>query len=68
VVFELSSISGSIWETGEGHSAFTIQMDVFDFNVYASGRFSYDEARTKAGITGDVKSGEQALKSILMLY
>jgi uncharacterized protein (TIGR03083 family) len=68
VVFELSGIAGGTWETGAGSFISTIQMDVLDFNIYASGRFSYEEARTKAAITGDVKSGEQALKSILVLY
>lgn len=61
VIFELSSIAGVICETGEGDPVSTIQMDVLDFNIFASGRFSFDEARTKASITGDVQSGEQPL-------
>jgi uncharacterized protein (TIGR03083 family) len=68
VVFELTGISGGSWETGAGEPAATIQMDVLDFNIYASGRSSYEDARTKAAISGDVKSGEQALKNILVLY
>jgi len=43
-------------------------MDVLDFNIFASGRFSYDEARPRATITGDQALAELALRNTLVLY
>ncbi len=68
VVFELSGIPGGVWKIGAGDPASTIQMDVLDFNIYASGRFSYEQARSKALLAGDVKFGEMILKNTLALY
>jgi uncharacterized protein (TIGR03083 family) len=68
VVFDLSGIAGGDWKIGRGEPTATIQMDVLDFNIYASGRFTYEEARAKASITGDMKLAEAALKNTLVLY
>jgi len=68
VVFELSGISGGSWKIGGGNPVSTIQMDVLDFNNYASRRFGYNEARGKALLTGDVKFGEKALENTMALY
>ena len=43
-------------------------MDVLEFNIFASGRYSYEQARPLATISGDISSAEKALKEILVLY
>ena len=68
VVFELSGIAGGQWKIGGGEPVTTIQMDVLDFNNYASGRMGYDDVRGKVSLTGDVKFGEKVLKNTMVLY
>ncbi len=68
VIFELTGAAGGSWQIGAGDSISTIQMDVLDFNIYASGRFSYAEARSKASIKGDITFGENALMNTQALY
>lgn len=68
LVFDLTGIAGGIWKIGAGEPAATICMDVMEFNIFASGRYTYDEARPLATITGDVSVAEEALKNILVLY
>lgn len=68
VVFDLSGVAGGVWKVGAGEAAATIQMDALDFNILASGRFTYAEGRAKATVTGDVALAELALKNTLVLY
>jgi uncharacterized protein (TIGR03083 family) len=68
LVFDLSGIAGGTWKIGKGEPAATIGMDVLDFNIFASGRFSYEEARPMMTITGEVSTAEEALKQILVVY
>ena len=68
VVFDLFGVAGGAWKVGAGEPAATIQMDVLDFNIYASGRFTYEEARARATLSGDSSLVEAALKSTLILY
>jgi uncharacterized protein (TIGR03083 family) len=68
LVFELSGIAGGTWKIGRGEPVATIRMDVLDFNIFASGRYSYEQARPLATITGDVATAEKALKTILVVY
>ncbi len=68
LIFELTGIAGGTWKIGKGEPAATICMDVLDFNIFASGRYTYQEARPLAAITGDVSAAEAALKNILVLY
>ncbi len=68
VVFDLSGVAGDVWKVGTGEAAATIQMDVLDFNIFASGRFSYDEARARAALSGDTSLADLTLKSTLILY
>ncbi len=68
LIFDLTGIAGGVWKIGKGEPNATICMDVLDFNIYASGRYTYDEARSLATITGDVSAAEEALKNILVLY
>lgn len=68
LVFELTGLAGGTWKIGAGDPAATITMDVLDFNIFASGRYTYEEARPMATVTGDVASAETALKEILVVY
>ena len=68
LVFEMTGISGGTWKFGNGEPAATIHMDMLEFNIFASGRYSFDEARPLMTISGDVSAAEEALKNILVLY
>jgi uncharacterized protein (TIGR03083 family) len=68
LAFELSGVAGGCWTIGNGQPAATIRMDVLDFNIFASGRYAYEQARPLAEIRGDVQAAEAALKAILVVY
>jgi uncharacterized protein (TIGR03083 family) len=68
IVIELSGIAGGKWKIGRGDPTATIQMDALDFNIFASGRFNYSEARDRADVSGDIAIAEKALKNILVLF
>lgn len=68
LLFDLSGIPGGRWRLGTGAVAATVQMDVLDFNIFASGRYSYAEARSRFTLSGDTTLAESILKQILILY
>ncbi len=68
VVFDLSGIAGGAWKIGAGEPSATIQMDALDFDIFASGRFSFAEACSRASIFGDVELAHHALRNILILF
>ena len=68
VIFDLSGVAGGIWKIGGGEIKSTVRMDVLNFNIFASGRFTYEEALACAEISGDKTLGETALKNILILF
>lgn len=68
LVFDLTGIAGGTWLIGEGEPAATITMDALEFNLFASGRISYDEARPSMTISGDQAAAENALRNILIVY
>lgn len=68
LVFDLTGTAGGKWQIGSGEPAAVIRMDVLDFNVYASGRSSYPQAREIATIEGDIPWAEATLKNLLVLY
>ncbi len=43
-------------------------MDTLDFNIFVSGRFSFEEAIPRAEISGDRALTERVLKDLLILY
>jgi hypothetical protein len=43
-------------------------MDALDFNIFVSGRFSYEEGMQRAQISGDQSLVEIAFKNLLILY
>jgi uncharacterized protein (TIGR03083 family) len=68
MVFDLTDLSGGRWKIGNGEPVATILMDVLNFNIFASGRFTYDQARPLATISGDIALAEVAFKNLLILY
>lgn len=68
VLFDLSGVAGGIWKVGAGDAMATIQMDALDFSIFASGRFSYAQARAKATLSGDAALAELALNKTLVLF
>jgi uncharacterized protein (TIGR03083 family) len=68
LTFDMTGIAGGVWTIGKDEPVATIRMDVLDFNIFASGRYSYEEARPLATITGDIAAAEKAFKDILVLY
>ncbi|HWQ13143.1 MAG TPA: maleylpyruvate isomerase family mycothiol-dependent enzyme [Roseiflexaceae bacterium] len=68
VIFDLTGVAGGVWQIGVGDAAATIQMDALDFNIYASGRYSYAEGRARAEVRGDAALAEMALKHAQALY
>jgi uncharacterized protein (TIGR03083 family) len=69
VVFELAGPAGGAWRIGAAPTpAATVRMDALDFNILASGRFSYEEGRARATLEGDQSLGELALREGKVLY
>lgn len=69
VVIALTGIAGGVWRIGNSATPrATLEMDTLDFNIYASGRYTFEQARGKAIITGDTMFAENALKEISVLY
>ena len=68
LVFELTGIADGTWKVGRGEPVAAIRMDVLDFNIFASGRYSYEQARPMMTITGNEGAAEKALKQIIVLY
>lgn len=71
---ELTGTAGGLWHVEGSHAVrgatprATIQMDALDFNIYASGRFTYERARALARIEGDNELAENVLRQISILY
>lgn len=68
IVFDLVGTAGGRWKIGNDEASATIKMDVLDLNIYASGRSTYEQARQKAAIVGDVAWAESTLKNLQILY
>jgi uncharacterized protein (TIGR03083 family) len=68
LIFELSGIAGGTWIIGTDQPAAVIQMDVLDFNILASGRFTYEEGYDRARFLGDIALASKVLKHLLILY
>ena len=66
---ELTGIAGGAWRIGNASNArATIRMDAVEFNIYASGRSTFEQARTKCVITGDTAYAEKLMRQISVLY
>jgi len=68
ITLSLTGIAGSTWQIGKGNPIAEMEMDVLDFNIFVSGRFSYEEGMKHARISGDKSLIESAFKDLLVLY
>jgi uncharacterized protein (TIGR03083 family) len=68
VIIDLSGVSGGVWKIGSGEASSTVKMDVLDFNIYASGRTSYEQALACTEIVGDRAEAESFMKNLKILY
>ena len=68
ITLSLTGIAGGIWQIGKGSPVAEMEMDALDFNIFASGRFSYEEGMKLANISGDRLLVENVFKNLLVLY
>ena len=68
IVFELSGIAGASWKVGDGEEVVRMRMDALDFNIFVSGRYSYEEGLTHAEFSGDKTFLQSLLKDLLILF
>ena len=68
IVFELTGVTGGTWLVGSDEEVSRLRMDVLDFNIFVSGRFSYDEGIAQAELTGDTEFLKAILKDLLILF
>ena len=64
----LGGIAGGTWQIGTGTPEASIEMDVLDFNIYASGRYNHSEGLARAKFSGDSALAALAFKNINVLY
>jgi uncharacterized protein (TIGR03083 family) len=68
ILVELSGIAGGAWKVGQGEPNAVIQMDALDFSIFASGRSSYEEARSMASLSGEIELADTMLRDLLILF
>lgn len=68
ITLVLTGIAGGTWQIGRGNSAAEMEMDALDFNIFVSGRFSYEEGMKRARVSGDRLLIEHVFKDLLVLY
>jgi len=68
ITLSLTGIAGGTWRIGKGNPVAELEMDALDFNIFVSGRFSYEEGIKRAAISGDRSLVEHALKDLIVLY
>ncbi len=68
ITLVLTGIAGGMWKIGKGNPAAEMEMDALDFNIFVSGRFSYEEGMKRARISGDKSLVENTFKDLLVLY
>lgn len=67
-ILDLSGPAGGIWKIGSGSVQSTVQMDALDFNIFASGRSSFDQSRGFMNVSGDLNFAEDLFRKILIVY
>lgn len=68
LALELTGMAGGAWQIGSGLPATTLKMDALEFNIFASGRMNFEQARPLMTISGDTSLAENALRDLLILY
>jgi uncharacterized protein (TIGR03083 family) len=66
--FELTGAAGGTYQVGAGNPDATFRMDALDFAIFASGRFTPEQARARAVVSGDAAFAEAVFKKILVLF
>jgi uncharacterized protein (TIGR03083 family) len=68
LTLSLTGMAGGTWQIGQGESVAELEMDALDFNIFASGRFSYEEGMKRARISGDQRLVSEVFKDFIVLY
>lgn len=68
ITLTLTGVSGGEWLLGSGESVSGLEMDALDFNIFVSGRYSYQEGMNRAKISGGNPVIQNAFKNLLVLY
>lgn len=68
ITLSLTGIAGGRWQIGDGEPVAELQMDALDFNIFVSGRFSYEEGLQRARILGNRSLIESVFNNFLILY
>lgn len=68
ITLTLTGVAGGEWQIGNGEPVSNLGMDALDFNIFISGRFSFEEGMKRAQISGDKALVENAFKDLLILY
>ena len=68
ILLSLTGVAGGEWQIGNGEAVSSLEMDALDFNIFVSGRSSYEEGMKHVNISGDKKLAEFAFKDLLVLY
>ena len=68
IALDLEGPAGGKWRLGRGDPSATIRMDTLDFNIFASGRFTRDEAIGRATFAGDPELARKAFAKFAVLY
>ena len=68
ITLSLTGIAGGTWQIGKGKPVAEMEMDALDFNIFVSGRFSYEEGLQRASLSGDKALIENVFKDFLVLY
>ncbi|MBN2149776.1 MAG: hypothetical protein JW726_20480, partial [Anaerolineales bacterium] len=68
IAFTLTGVAGGRWKFGAGEPAATVKMDVLEFNIFASGRANFEQARGLMTISGEVAFAEGLLRGLIVLY
>jgi uncharacterized protein (TIGR03083 family) len=68
ITLDLTGVAGGAWRIGRGAPAAAVRMDALDFNIYASGRFTREEAAGRAVFDGDARLAERAFAGFSVLY
>jgi uncharacterized protein (TIGR03083 family) len=69
VTLRLTGVAGGEWRFGPSAApALTLTMDALEFNIFASGRMSAAEAKTRLAVSGDAALAERLLSNTLVLY
>lgn len=68
ITITLTGVAGGRWQIGSSDPAAEMEMDALDFNIFVSGRYSYEDGMKRAHISGNKPLVENVFKDLLILY